>query len=152
MAHLFVKFLPATDFSGPYKGNFDMKLGFSGLSDDFKFWHKLKHLEFNWTIEEGSLNVVDKTIRVIMMLLYKFPVCVSLFDRNAAMEKNYLICLKTQSVICRSKDINSLVFNEHFSFRRQILGYFPELPDATSWIKQRFNEKRYMIFQNLLQN
>ena len=46
MAHLFVKFLPAMDFSGPYKGNFDMKLGFSGLSDDFKFGHKLKHLEF----------------------------------------------------------------------------------------------------------
>ena len=92
MAHLFVKFLPAMDFSGPYKGNFDMKLGFSGLSDDFKFGHKLKHLEFKWTIEEGSLNdVVDNTTREIMMLLCKFPVFVSLFDRNNAVQWRKII-------------------------------------------------------------
>ena len=35
-------------------------------SNDFKFGHKLKHLEVNRTIEDGSL-VVEKTKRVIMI-------------------------------------------------------------------------------------
>ena len=93
MAHLLVKFLPAIDFSGPYKGNFDMKLGFSGqLSEDFKIGYKLKHLEFNRTIEEGSFNdVVDNITRVIIMFLCKFPVFVSLFDRNNAVQWRKII-------------------------------------------------------------
>ena len=36
-------------------------------SNDFKFGHKLKHLEFNTKIEDDSLNVVEKTTRVIMI-------------------------------------------------------------------------------------
>ena len=56
------------DFSAPYKGNFDIKLDFSRLlSNDFKFGHKLKHLEVDRTIEDGSLNVVEKITRVIMI-------------------------------------------------------------------------------------
>ena len=55
------------DFSAPYNGNFDIKFDFSRLlSNDFKFGHKLKHLEFDRTIEDGSL-VVEKTKRVIMI-------------------------------------------------------------------------------------
>ena len=55
------------DFSAPYNGNFDIKFDFSRLlSNDFKFGHKLKHLEVNRTIEDGSL-VVEKTKRVIMI-------------------------------------------------------------------------------------
>ena len=61
------------DFSAPYKGNFDIKLDFSRLlSNDFKFGHKLKHLEFNRTIEDGSLNVVRNTKRVIMIFYANF--------------------------------------------------------------------------------
>ena len=59
------------DFSAPYKGNFDMKLDFSMLSsNDFKFGHKLKHLEFNRTIEDGNLNVVENITRVIMIFYF----------------------------------------------------------------------------------
>ena len=59
------------DFSAPYKGNFDIKLDFSRLlSNDFKFGHKLKHLEFNRT--NGSLNVVENTTRVIMIFYANF--------------------------------------------------------------------------------
>ena len=36
-------------------------------SNDFKFGHKLKHLEVDRTIEDGSLNVVEKITRVIMI-------------------------------------------------------------------------------------
>ena len=56
------------DFSAPYNGNFDKTLDFSMLlSNDFKFGHKFKHLEVDRTIEDGSLNVVKKITRVIMI-------------------------------------------------------------------------------------
>ena len=68
-----------------------MKLGFSGLSEDFKFGHKLKHLEVDRTIEDGSLKVVEKITRVIMIFYANLgTVFVSL---TTEIEKNYLIYL-----------------------------------------------------------
>ena len=80
------------DFSAPYNGNFDVKLDFSMLlSNDFKFGHKLKHLEVDRTIEDGSLNVVEKITRVIMIFYANLgTVFVSL---TTEIERNYLIYL-----------------------------------------------------------